>query len=320
MVVIGESASSNAALQTIEASECTWINAERPTDSEIDYLIHQYGLTRSDLESALDRAGPTGVWGRGDHAVVTLQIPVVISGKQSGTRASAPITLFVGGDFVVTVHTGEIRQLNRLFRQLETDEPSRMDAFETGVAGVVFAIAQRLVDATVVTRASLERAIAAQQDIASRASPSRSSSREAVVAAARLRADARSINRVAAPLPGVVRNVAGLSLLAGSPREGWDRLIARAERLARSAEQDLAAIDGIILDATAIAQFESARSLRALAIVATLTLPVVTVLAIIALPVNNPLVGLPNSFAVAVAIAGAVFLVALFGLRRRGMV
>jgi magnesium transporter len=320
VAVIGEPDSLNAALQTIETSGRAWINVERPTESEIEYLVRQYRLVRSDLESALDRAGPTGVWDRDDHAVVTLQVPVVVSGKESGTRTSTPITLFIGPGFVVTVHTGEIRQLNRLFRQLETDEVSRLDAFAPGVAGVVFAVVQRLVDATVATRATLERAISAQEDVTSRASPSRATTREALVVAARLRADARSINRVAAPLPAVVRGVAGLNVMAGSSKKGWDRLIGRAERLASSAEQDLAAIEGIILDATAIAQFESARALRVLAIVATLTLPVVTVVALMALPTNNPLSALPNSFAVAVAIAGAVFLVALFGLRRRGMV
>jgi magnesium transporter len=320
MAVIGEPSSSGAALQTIAAGGCTWINVERPTEAEVEHLTRRYGLLRSDLETALDRTGPTGVWGRADHAVVTLQIPVTASSKQSGSRISSPVALFVGRDFVVTIHTGEIRQLHRLIRQFETDEPTRDDTFAGGVAGVVFAVMQRLVDATASSRATVERAIEAQEESASRATTSRSRSRETVVTAARLRSDARSIHRIATPLPDVVRALASLDVLSQSSREGWDRLIARVERLALSAEQDLAAIDGLVLDATAIAQFESARSLRIIAVVATLTLPVATVLAILALPVSNPLSSLPSAFPVAVAIAGAVFLVSLFGLRRRGLV
>jgi magnesium transporter len=319
MTLLGEP-SSGSALQTIATIRGTWVNVERPTEAEVEHLTRQYKLPRSDLESSLDRGGPSGLWERPGHAILTLQIPVTGSTKPRIGRTSSPIALFIGGDFVVTVHTGEIRQLNRLFRQFETDESSRDDAFAEGVSGVVFAIVQRLVDATAASRASVERAIEVQEESASRATTSRSSSRETVLGAAKLRADARAIYRLTAPLPDVIRSLAGLDARDHPAREGWDRLLARVERLALSAEQDLAAIEGIILDATAVAQFESARSLRILAVVTSLTLPIVTVLALLALPVSNPLSGLPNPFPVAVAIAGAVFLVTLYGLRRRGLV
>jgi magnesium transporter len=319
MTLLGEP-SSGSALPTIATVGGTWVNVERPTEAEVEHLTRQYSLLRSDLETSLDRGGPAGLWERPNHAVVTLQIPVTGTTKQGVGRTSSPIALFIGSGFVVTVHMGEIRQLNRLFRQFETDEPSRADAFAGGASGVVFAIMQRLIDATAASRANVERAIEVQEENASRATASRSSSRETVLNAARLRADARAIHRLAAPLPQVVRSLAGLDGRDQPAREGWDRLLARVERLALAAEQDLAAIEEIILDAAAVAQFESARSLRILAVVASLTLPVVTVLALLALPASNPLSGLPNAFPVAVAIAGAVFLVALYGLRRRGLV
>src|SRR5580700_8361392 len=122
VTVIGESPSPGAIVQSIAASGSTWFIVERPTEAEIDTLARNFDLRRSDLESALDRSGPTGVWRRDGHAMITLHLPVGPSGKQGTGRGSTPVTIFIGADFVVTVHTGEIRQLVRLFRQFESDD------------------------------------------------------------------------------------------------------------------------------------------------------------------------------------------------------
>jgi magnesium transporter len=318
--VIGDSPSTGALIQTINADGSSWVNVERPTDAEMDVLTREFAVLRTDLEAALDRSGPTGVWRRQEHVVITLHLPTVgLSQSQTG-RTSAPVTLFIGRNFLVTVHTGEVRQLNRLFRHFESDELARAEAFSAGIGGAVFSVIGRLVDTTGAARASVERAIAEQEDIASRAVDSQRSTRETVLGAARLRADARSIHRYASPLPGLIRSLVGLDPIADAAGEGWDRLIARAERLVLATEHDLAAVDGLILAATAIAQLESARSLRGLLVIAALTLPVIAVVTLMALPVANPLASVGNPFTLAVALAGVVFLVALFGLRRRGFV
>lgn len=317
--MIGDSASSGAIVQSIAASGCTWVSVERPTDAEIDTLSHTFSLRRTDLEASLDRSGPTGLWRRDDHSVITLHVPIVSSSKQRSERGSTPVTLFVGHDFVVTVHTGEIRQLIRLFRQFESDELARDEAFSSGVNGVAFAVMQRLLDAVVAARASVDRSIAVIEDGAARASDSNATSREAIVGATRLRSEARTIHRLAHPLPAIVRALAKLEPMVDSDGEDWDRLGARADRLVMMAEQDLATTDGMIGTATAIAQLESARSLRAILVVVALSLPVIAVVAILSLPNGNPLANVPNAFAVATALAGVVFLVALFALRRRGL-
>lgn len=316
--MIGESPSSGGIVQSIAESGYTWTIVERPTDAEIDAVHRNFQLGRSDLEAALDRSGPTGIWRRNRHSIVTLHVPVAATGKQITGRASTPVTLFIGHNFVVMIHTGEVRQLIRLFRQFESDDLARADLFSTGIGGIGFAIMQSLVDAVVASRGAVERAMTALEDVSTRALESRASGREAILGAARLRTDARTVHRLATPFPVIVRSLAKLEEMGGSSEEGWDRLAARSDRLVLAAGQDLAAIDGMILAATAIAELESARSLRAILVVFALTLPVVTVVAILSLPAGNPLVNVPNAFAVSVALAGVVFLVALFGLRRRG--
>jgi hypothetical protein len=86
----------------------------------------------------------------------------------------------------------------------------------------------------------------------------------------------------------------------------------------QSLEDDLLALDGIVSAAEASATLESAREQRLLTAIVGLTLPVITVAALLSMPGGNPLTAGPNGYAYALGIAGAVFLAALFLLQRRG--
>jgi LPXTG-motif cell wall-anchored protein len=99
----------------------------------------------------------------------------------------------------------------------------------------------------------------------------------------------------------------------------WDRLLQRAERVLELLVDDLATIDASFLSLNTISTLTQLEHLRLLVVVATLTLPLVVVLQLLALPLAGPLTGQPNGYAIAVGVAGVVFLGVLFLLRRRGL-
>ncbi len=150
--VIDDVSASRTSVQSITSRGHTWVSVERPTASEADLLVHDFGLLRSDLEEALDRGRVPGVWHRDTYVVVVVHVPVVSTGQQRPGPVTSPVTIFVGPTFLVTIHTGEIRQILRLFRHYETDEQARDDVFENGSAAVLHAIVSRLLDAMVFAR------------------------------------------------------------------------------------------------------------------------------------------------------------------------
>src|SRR5205814_2133923 len=155
---------------------------------------------RRDLEEALDRGRAPGVWRRDAYALLALHVPIVTSGQARAGLAASPITLFVGSTFVVMVHTGEIRQVVRLFRHYETDDQARDETFGGGPALVLQAVVQRLLDAIGFARGRIERAIANDEELSLRGADARGA-RQAIATALRLRSEARQIRRATTPLP-----------------------------------------------------------------------------------------------------------------------
>ena len=84
-------------------------------------------------------------------------------------------------------------------------------------------------------------------------------------------------------------------------------------------EDERQLLDGILLALSATATLEGSRDLRALLAIAALTLPEIAVAVLLTMPGGNPLASQPGGYAWSFGVAGVVFLVVLFALRRRGI-
>jgi magnesium transporter len=310
--MIGES-SSTPGSQTISANGCTWVSVEHPIDAEIGALAHEFQVARGDLELALAGSESGGVWRRDHYVLMAFQVPLASTGRRPGPLRPRPVTLLAGRDFLITVHTGDVRPLLRLFRQCETDERAREAAFGVGVAGLVFVVVQRLLDATAAVQTGLERELVELDDVERELADER-----AIAQLLQVRSNTRSLWRLAEAWPRQVREVAAVEPISTGGEEAWFRVERQVERLRARLEDDLAALDGLLLAATATATLRNGRSLRALAAIAALTLPVIAVATLAALPLGSPLATAPHGYTIALALAGLVFLAALLALRRSG--
>jgi Mg2+ and Co2+ transporter CorA len=297
----------------------SWVNVERPTSTEAELLIREYRLRRADVEQALDRAATSGVWHRDGYVLAIFQIPYLATSKRPVRATPSPVAIFAGSDYLVVIHTGEIRPLARYFRQCQADASVREATFGLGVAGLVYAVVHRLVDAAWASRARIERLVDRLEE-PEPGPDDQAGPRGAVERLSRLRGEARGLRRLVEALPATVGATARAQPLPVLAADEWDRLIARAERLVRIVDDDLLTIDSGFLSLNAVAALEQLRYLRILAVVITLTLPVLLAIALLTMPLGAPLAGQPNAYAIAVGLAGLVFLIALFWLRQKGLV
>lgn len=314
--MIGESPSADSSVQSIVVDGFRWLSVERPTVAESDELIREFDLQRSDVEAALDRVAAPGVWQREAYVVVTLQVPVITTNKQPGGISASPVAIFIGRSYVLTVHTGDVRPLLRFFRQCESEPATRQAAFADGTASLVGAIILRLLDAAQAVRGRIERNVAAEEERALGVTNTNALVGQAIAAVMRLRSEARLVRRLTAPLPDLIRGL-GSSVAVSQPgADTWEKLAGRAERLVHGVDDDLVALDGVLLATSAVANVQESRYLRALIALAALTLPVIAVATLIGMPIGNPLNGQPNGFSIGLAIDGLVFLVALIVVRQ----
>ncbi len=318
--MLGEPTRAGTTVQSIVVDGYSWVSVEHPTAAEVDVLAREFRVHRSDLELALDRSSPDGVWRREGYVLIVFRVPVLGVGRHKGAFVASPVALVAGQTFLITIHTGEIRPLLRLFRQVETDERAREAAFAVGVAGLAFLVVQRLIDAVGAARGRVEQTIGVVEEAALPASTAGLRDAETIRTIAHARSEARQLRRLATNLPTILRAVRELEPIAGAPEDGWDRLIGRAERLIAALEDDVAELEGSLLASMATASFEAIRYARTLAVIAALTLPVVTVAGLISLPLGNPLASAPHGYLIGLGVLGGVFLVALFLVRRRGLI
>jgi len=178
------------------------------------------------------------------------------------------------------------------------------------VPTLILAIVQRLIDATIGSRGYLERAITAQEELINH----NDGGNDLTGTALRLRKEVQRLRRITIPAVSVLRELRQ-SRPVDELDQDWEMLTARLDALLTSLDDDLSALDGVLLAASAVAQLRMSRYLRALLALSVLALPVLVVTTTLGMTVNSPLTGQPYGFTIGLAIAGVVFLVALFMAR-----
>ena len=315
--MVTDSPSVDSNVRSVSAHGVTWLSVERPTAAELDRVSREFRIDPSDLAQALDRNAATGSWRRDAYTALVLQLPSTTGSQSRSGLSTTSLSLFVGLEFVATVYVGDLRPILRLMRECETDEAVREEVFRDGADGLILAIFGRLLDLFAAARLRVERAIGPEAE-AMFDSSGRGARLDTVALASRLRLEVRIIRRLAISLLETVQLYERETPNHEATAIAWNRFQRRVERLMQSIEDDLLGLDGLVNAAGASATLETAREQRLLTAIAGLTLPVIAVAAVLAMPGGNPLTSGPNGYAYALGLTGAVFLVALFIMQRRG--
>jgi Mg2+ and Co2+ transporter CorA len=298
--------------RAVSARGITWSCIERPTRAEAEALASAYQMDPADIVRSLDRGGESGLWQRTGYLLLQLQVPLPVVERVRSGISTAPVALLIRPDVLLTVHTGEVRSLVRLFQQCSSPDV-REEIFAGGATALLTAVVRCLVETADTAVARVGQDIATLEDAAT------GEMAVAVVSTlVRLQRRTGEVRRAIASWPAILRRLEDLAPSPGMSGE-WDRLASRAEVLTRALEDSAAICTSLLMGVTAASTLQWERRLRALIAVAALTLPVIAVAVILAMAPANPLRSLPDPFAAELALVGTVFLIALFVLRRQGI-
>jgi len=131
-------------LESLTENGLTWINIERPTERETEYLAQNYPFHPLDLDDCLSRIQRPKIDEYKDYLFLVLHFPI-FSTKTRVTTTSQ-VSVFIGKDYLVTLHKGELKPLVKLFRECQIDEESRQENFNQGSGYLLYRIIDRLVD------------------------------------------------------------------------------------------------------------------------------------------------------------------------------
>ena len=131
-------------LQSVSYKSYTWINIENPTDREIKYLAEHYPFHPLDLDDVLSRRQRPKMDSYKAYLFYVLHFPKYR--KDERVLVSSQTSYFIGENYLITVHNGELKPLTKLFRECQLDKESLKEYLENGPGFLLYSIVDRLVD------------------------------------------------------------------------------------------------------------------------------------------------------------------------------
>lgn len=120
-----------------------WLDIVRPSRAEIDYLRQNFSFHPLDLDDCLSRIQVPKIDEYEDYLFIVLHFPVQ---RDRRPITSAEVDIFIGEDFLITVHNGELERLNAFYRECRDNEPARATHMGRSSGYLLYQVLDRLVD------------------------------------------------------------------------------------------------------------------------------------------------------------------------------
>jgi magnesium transporter len=131
-------------LEQLTWGELTWVNIEGPTEQETEYLAQNYPFHHLDLDDCLSRIQRPKIDEYKDYLFLVFHFPVF--NVEARVTTPSQLSVFIGENYLITLHKGELKPLVKLFKECQIDDESRQEYFSQGSGYLLYRIIDRLVD------------------------------------------------------------------------------------------------------------------------------------------------------------------------------
>jgi magnesium transporter len=132
-------------IESVIWDELNWINIEQPTKREIEYLAQKYHFHPLDLDGCLSHMQLPKMDEYEDYLFLILHFQIF----DEATRVSriSQVSVFIGKEYLILLHTGDLMPLTKLFKDCQNNEESRREYFSYGPGYLLYRILDSLYDA-----------------------------------------------------------------------------------------------------------------------------------------------------------------------------
>ncbi|OGO06497.1 MAG: magnesium transporter [Chloroflexi bacterium RBG_13_56_8b] len=131
-------------IASVARGKLTWVNIEAPTKQETDYLAQNYSFNQLDLDDCLSRRQRPKIDEYEDYLFVVLHFPKWH--KEVEIARPSQVAIFIGRNYVVTVHAGELTPLVKLFAACQEHTAARQMFMGKDSVFLAYRIIDLLVD------------------------------------------------------------------------------------------------------------------------------------------------------------------------------
>lgn len=187
-------------LEQVKWEGVTWVNIEKPTNEETSILAQHYPFHRLNLDDCLSKIQRTKLDDHDDHLFLVLHYPTF--SDREGAILSSQLSIFLGMNYLVTVHQGDLKPLVEMFQACKKEEHQRQALMGKGSSYLLYYIIDALVDAPF---PMLDRILSNVADIEDKVYDEKF---DAVRQVTLLRREIADLRRIISPLVRVKRELA----------------------------------------------------------------------------------------------------------------
>lgn len=131
-------------LKVITWGDLTWVDIVPPKKAEIEYLAENYNFHPLDLDDCLSRKQLPKLDAYPDYLFLIFHFSMW--DKVVRVSKTGQLSAFIGENFLITLHSGELKTLVKLFHECEISEEARQENFSQGSGYLLYNIVDRAVD------------------------------------------------------------------------------------------------------------------------------------------------------------------------------
>jgi magnesium transporter len=120
-------------VQTITNNGLTWVDVQNPTRKIMQELAEKYRFHELSIEDSLSKIEIPKLDKYADHMFTTIHFPVMNDNddQETTTPAITQLSIFIGSNYIVTVHQGDLKPLRNIFDRCKKDKIQRDEIMGT---------------------------------------------------------------------------------------------------------------------------------------------------------------------------------------------
>ena len=300
------------AIREIQFQGMRWLDIPFATAADLEYLEANFPFHPLDFDDLTSRGQRPKLDEYDDYLFLVLQFPVY--DKRLRVTTPSEVDLFVGPDFLITIHKGRVWPLDRYFEACEDSEKQREDAMGMGSGYLLYRILDQLVDNFFPIVYKIERNVQEIED-----EIFTHGGRETVEEISVLRRDIIAYRRIVKPLMPVISRLEYIkSRLIHEDLEVYFSDIGdHIARVWESLEDQKGIIEALNDTHDSLISHRTNEVIRALTVISVIILPLTLVSGLYGMNVRLPWEGWAYAFEAILAFMGLTALAMLFFFKSR---
>ena len=297
----------------ITHAAATWIDITHPSAADVEALHrrfpHIHPLNLEDIRSRIERPKLDQ---DDDYLFLVLHFPLW-DARNELSRASE-VDIFLGPDYVVTVHDSALKPLTAAFEACQIDDNERKRLLGRGANHALHALIDGLVDYVFPILNKVDKRVHAIED-----SLFESNAKHVIQEIALLRRDIISLRRIIRAQIPIVQQLETCEhpILHERMEEYFGDIVDHLFKLRDIADENFEIINSFADTADTLASYRINEVMRILTVISVVMLPLTLVSSIYGMNIGLPFADNPHAFTMAAGIMLIIALLMLYLFRRR---